>query len=207
MDGLLGQRKAIAPSLYHGGWGRTHTRGRKRGEWEGGAGVLVDADSTDPRLGSPREQRRFLGSPQLLRRRAEGGALCPRPAQPQTGTLSLSVPWLKNGLWGSRRAPALSGGAARQAGSGSRLPACRGEEGALGTPAGTARCPTPQPAESAEHDAKNTAAGAAEAARRGGERGAAGAGTAPALSAAHLPTPRSVPTWTKPRGAQDLCLN
>lgn len=76
---------------------------------------------------------------------------------------------------------------------GARLPACRGEEGAFGTPAWTARCPTPQPSESAEHCAKKTAARAAEAARRGGERGAAGAGTAPALSAAHLPTPGRCP--------------
>lgn len=58
-------------------------------------------------------------------------------------------------------------------------------------PPGLPAAPTAQPAESAQHGARKTAAAGpgAEAARRGGERGAAGAGTAPALSAAHLPTP------------------
>lgn len=72
-----------------------------------------------------------------------------------------------------------------------RLPACRGEEGA----------PVLRPGlPAAARFARKTAAGAAEAARRGGERGAAGAGTAPALFAAHLPTAGQY-LRRKPRGA------
>lgn len=45
MGGLLNERKAIAPDLYHTGWGRTNKcyGGRKRGRW-----AVAIADPTDP---------------------------------------------------------------------------------------------------------------------------------------------------------------
>lgn len=123
---------------------------------------------------------------------------------PKTGTLSLksgdgardTLPLFPAGRLGrqgqgpSRGPPAF----------GARLPACRGEERRVWY--SRPDCPLPHASarrRSPAHSAKKAAAGAAQAARRGGERGAAGAGTAPALSAAHLPTPHPHPSRC-PRG-------
>ena len=107
----------------------------------------------------------------------------------------------------------LPGGAARQAGSRSLSAAAYrlSGPGYLRITARKARLvlrpvllaaphlsPTSEPAESSMHYARKTAAGVADAARRGRERGATGAGTAPALSTVHLPIPPRLPTWKTP---------
>ena len=81
-----------------------------------------------------------------------------------------------------------------------------------GAPAGAARCRAPspgsEPAEATAGFARKTAAGAAEAAGLGGERGVARADTAPALSAAPPVPHRRCPSGRLPgapgiRGRRD----
>lgn len=177
-----------------------------------------------PCPGSPRERSAGeVGSLKPVRRRAEppekgcevGEALCPRPAQPKTKDSSPISAKARAGVWGSQHAPTRSGWGCWAGrvkvpvrrclpvlGAGYRRITAIKERLVLRPVvlAAPHLSPISEPAESSMHYARKTAARVGDAARQGRERGATGAGTAPALSAVHLPIPRLVAQVEDARG-------